>query len=65
VSVLILGGGGREHALAWKLKQDEPNLELTAAPGNPGLAELGRCVRVNPMDAPAVVGLAIPWVLIL
>lgn len=56
--VLILGGGGREHAIAWKLKQDDPSLELTAAPGNPGIAELGRCVRINPANVGEVVGLA-------
>src|SRR4051812_43339831 len=37
--ILIIGGGGREHALAWKLTQEEPGLELIAAPGNPGIAE--------------------------
>jgi phosphoribosylamine--glycine ligase len=58
VTVLILGGGGREHAIAWKLKQDEPNLELIAAPGNPGIAELGRCVPLNPAKADEVIELA-------
>ena len=58
MSVLILGSGGREHAIAWKLKQDEPSLDLIAAPGNPGIAELGRCVRINPTNAGEVVELA-------
>lgn len=58
MKVLILGGGGREHAIAWKLKQDEPSLDLIAAPGNPGIAELGRCVRINPTNAGEVVELA-------
>ncbi len=58
MNVLILGAGGREHAIAWKLKQEEPDLELIAAPGNPGIAELGRCVRINPADPAAVVALA-------
>ena len=58
MNVLILGAGGREHAIAWKLKQDEPNLELIVAPGNPGITELGRCVRINPADPAAVVALA-------
>jgi len=44
--VLIIGGGGREHALAWKLCRDDPNLELIAAPGNPGIAALARCVPI-------------------
>lgn len=45
--VLIIGGGGREHALAWKLKQEEPTLELLAAPGNPGIAELAECIPIG------------------
>jgi phosphoribosylamine--glycine ligase len=55
---LILGGGGREHALAWKLKRDDPTLELLAAPGNPGIAELARCVAMSPTDVPRVVEFA-------
>jgi phosphoribosylamine--glycine ligase len=43
MKVLIVGGGGREHALAWKLRRDDPNIELIAAPGNPGIATLARC----------------------
>jgi phosphoribosylamine--glycine ligase len=58
VKALILGGGGREHALAWKLKQDDPSLELLAAPGNPGIAELARCVAMSPTDVPRVVEFA-------
>ena len=48
--VLIVGGGGREHALAWKLRRDDPSLQLIAAPGNPGVAELGECVPVSATD---------------
>ena len=40
MKVLILGGGGREHAVAWKLKFDDPSVQITAAPGNPGIEEL-------------------------
>jgi phosphoribosylamine--glycine ligase len=46
MKVLIVGGGGREHALAWKLRRDDPGVELIAAPGNPGIAELARCVPI-------------------
>jgi phosphoribosylamine---glycine ligase len=46
MKVLIVGGGGREHALAWKLHRDDPGLEILAAPGNPGIAALARCVPV-------------------
>ncbi len=48
--VLIVGGGGREHALAWRLRRDDPSLELIAAPGNPGLASLGECVPISATD---------------
>jgi phosphoribosylamine--glycine ligase len=58
VKVLIVGGGGREHALAWKLRRDDPAAEVVAAPGNPGIAELGRCVHVRATDTPALVALA-------
>lgn len=50
MKVLIVGGGGREHALAWKLKQDEPSIELIAAPGNPGIAELAECLPIPVTD---------------
>jgi phosphoribosylamine--glycine ligase len=56
--VLIVGGGGREHALAWKLKRDDPEIQLVAAPGNPGIAELARCERVAATDVKALVALA-------
>lgn len=46
MKVLIVGGGGREHALAWKLCRDDPGLQLIAAPGNPGIAALARCVPI-------------------
>jgi phosphoribosylamine--glycine ligase len=53
-----VGGGGREHALAWRFKQDDPSVELIAAPGNPGIAELARCVSVGATDVKALVSLA-------
>ncbi|MGZ5228326.1 MAG: phosphoribosylamine--glycine ligase, partial [Burkholderiales bacterium] len=56
--VLIIGGGGREHALAWKLTQEEPSLDLLAAPGNPGIAELAECVPIAATDVPALLQLA-------
>jgi phosphoribosylamine--glycine ligase len=58
VKVLLVGSGGREHAIAWKLAQDDPDLELVAAPGNPGIAALGRCVPVSASKIPALVELA-------
>src|SRR3982750_147148 len=47
MKILIVGGGGREHALAWKLCRDDPTLELIAAPGNPGIAQFARCVPIG------------------
>jgi phosphoribosylamine--glycine ligase len=50
LKVLLIGSGGREHALAWRIKQDAPATEIIAAPGNPGIAELARCVSVSTTD---------------
>ncbi|MBP6690106.1 MAG: phosphoribosylamine--glycine ligase, partial [Hyphomonadaceae bacterium] len=47
MKILIVGSGGREHALGWKLKQSPLVTEIIAAPGNPGLAEIGRCVAIQ------------------
>jgi phosphoribosylamine--glycine ligase len=58
VRVLIVGSGGREHALAWKLRQS-PLLEgLHAAPGNPGIAALGECHPVRAEDGDGLLALA-------
>jgi phosphoribosylamine---glycine ligase len=58
VKVLLVGSGGREHALAWKLSQ-APRLEaLHAAPGNPGIARLGRCHPVHAEDGEGLLALA-------
>jgi phosphoribosylamine--glycine ligase len=51
MKVLIVGGGGREHALAWKLAQSPSCEELHAAPGNPGIARIGLCHPVRAEDA--------------
>jgi phosphoribosylamine---glycine ligase len=58
VKILIVGGGGREHALAWKLKHDHPAAEILAAPGNPGIAELGRCISIKATDVDGLLALA-------
>jgi phosphoribosylamine---glycine ligase len=44
MNVLVIGGGGREHALVWKLAQSRQVTKLYCAPGNPGIAELAECV---------------------
>jgi phosphoribosylamine---glycine ligase len=56
--VLIVGGGGREHAIAWKLRRDDPQLEIIAAPGNPGIVEVARCVPVGATAIGALADLA-------
>jgi phosphoribosylamine--glycine ligase len=58
VKVLVVGGGAREHALGWKLLADDPKLELISAPGNPGLAALGRVEPIAATDIAALAALA-------
>jgi phosphoribosylamine--glycine ligase len=68
VSVLIVGGGGREHALAWRLRQESPTDRLLAAPGNRGIAEIAECVPVAAGDVRALMELArrerVDWTLV-
>jgi phosphoribosylamine--glycine ligase len=49
--VLVVGAGGREHALAWRLARDPAVQKLFVAPGNAGIAREAQCVRVAPEDA--------------
>lgn len=58
MNILILGSGGREHALLWKLAQSPEATKLYAVPGNPGMAELAECVAGSIEDNAAVVKLA-------
>jgi phosphoribosylamine---glycine ligase len=58
VKILLVGSGGREHALAWKIRMDDPAAELLCAPGNPGMAELGRCVAVKATEIERLATLA-------
>ncbi len=58
MNILLLGSGGREDALAWRLRQSPSCGQLIAAPGNPGIARWADCFAVDPCDAGAVVRLA-------
>ena len=55
MNILILGGGGREHALAWAIAQNPKCDQLFCAPGNAGIAQVADCVDMNPEDGDAVV----------
>jgi phosphoribosylamine--glycine ligase len=59
MKILVVGSGGREHALGWKLAQSPLVSELISAPGNPGLAELGRTVPVKADSAGELTALAL------
>ncbi|MEM9430802.1 MAG: phosphoribosylamine--glycine ligase N-terminal domain-containing protein, partial [Pseudomonadota bacterium] len=54
MNILIIGGGGREHALAWAVSQNPKCDRVFALPGNPGIAEIGTCVPGDPTDVDAV-----------
>jgi phosphoribosylamine--glycine ligase len=57
MKVLVVGRGGREHALVWRLARDPAVTELLAAPGNPGIAELAACRPVASDDVARMVNL--------
>ena len=58
MNILIIGSGGREHALAWKIAQSPRLTRLVAAPGNPGIARHATCVAVPVDDHDALLRLA-------
>ncbi|HMA22665.1 MAG TPA: phosphoribosylamine--glycine ligase [Gemmatimonadaceae bacterium] len=68
MKLLLVGGGGREHALAWRLRHENPDLKILAAPGNPGIAAMATCVDRAATDVDALVELArqeaVDWTLV-
>lgn len=68
MKVLLVGGGGREHALAWRLREEDPSVEIIAAPGNPGIAALATCVSISSTDVDRLAELAeterVDWTLV-
>ena len=59
MNILIIGGGGREHALAWSISASPLCDDLIIAPGNPGIATLGRCVDIQTDSTDKLVELAV------
>ena len=55
MKVLILGSGGREHALAWSVRRCARVTEVVCAPGNGGIAEVARCIPVDLKNLDAMV----------
>ncbi|MBI3591736.1 MAG: phosphoribosylamine--glycine ligase [Candidatus Melainabacteria bacterium] len=59
MNVLVVGGGGREHAICWKLHQSSHVTHIFCAPGNAGIAEIATCVPIKPTDIERLAELAI------
>ncbi len=58
MKILVIGGGGREHALVWKLKESSRVEKIWCAPGNGGIGAEAECIAVDVGDVPALVSLA-------
>ena len=58
MKVLVVGGGGREHALVWKISQSPKVTEIYAAPGNAGIAGLAECASIKADDIPGLLAFA-------
>ena len=58
--ILVVGSGGREHALVWKLRRSARVHEILCAPGNGGIEEVARCLQVSPLDQAGLLELANP-----
>src|ERR1700712_311591 len=58
MKVLVVGSGGREHALCWAIAASPLLTKLYCAPGNPGIAAVAKCVNIGVLDIPTLVGFA-------
>ena len=58
MKILVVGSGGREHAIIWKIAQSPKVDKIYCAPGNGGISELAECVDINVMDKQAMVNFA-------
>ncbi len=58
MNALVIGSGGREHAIAWALTQEDETITPFCAPGNPGIAGVATCVPCSPLDGDALADLA-------
>ncbi|HZJ17097.1 MAG TPA: phosphoribosylamine--glycine ligase N-terminal domain-containing protein, partial [Chthoniobacteraceae bacterium] len=58
MNILVIGGGGREHALVWKLRQSPRVTRIFCAPGNAGIGQIATCVPIPVTDHAALVKLA-------
>lgn len=59
MNVLVIGGGGREHALIWKISQSPQVAKVYCAPGNAGIAEIAECLPIDPTDLEALLAAAV------
>jgi phosphoribosylamine--glycine ligase len=55
MKVLVIGGGGREHAIVWKLSQSRHVNRIYCCPGNAGIAEIAECIEVSPLNFDALI----------
>ena len=58
MKILIVGSGGREHALAWKIAQSPKADKIYCAPGNAGIAQYAECVNIGAMEFEALADFA-------
>ncbi len=58
MKILLVGNGGREHAIAWKLKRDDPSVEIICASGNAGMTDVAECIPVKTEDVRGLLGYA-------